>query len=105
MTARFAIRKPEDWHLHVREGELLKAVLPFTAEKFGRAILMPNLVPSVRIAANTILVLKRHHFVGLFDYPAVLLGPELLRHFVDFLSRTHYSAERTMRSEPVPRGK
>jgi dihydroorotase len=48
MAARISIRKPDDWHLHVRDGEMLKAVLPYTAKDFGRAILMPNLVPPVR---------------------------------------------------------
>ena len=48
MTDRITIRKPDDWHLHVRDGEMLKAVLPYTARSFGRAILMPNLVPPVR---------------------------------------------------------
>src|SRR5438874_1551833 len=45
MTTRITIRKPDDWHLHVRDGAMLKAVVPFTAKHFGRAILMPNLVP------------------------------------------------------------
>jgi dihydroorotase len=48
MATRISIRKPDDWHLHVRDGEMLKAVLPFSAKHFGRAILMPNLVPPVR---------------------------------------------------------
>jgi dihydroorotase len=52
MTTRITIRKPDDWHLHVRDGEMLKAVLPFTAKNFGRAILMPNLVPPVRTSAD-----------------------------------------------------
>src|SRR5579885_3634352 len=52
MTTRITIRKPDDWHLHVRDGEMLKAVLPFTAKHFGRAILMPNLVPPVRTCAD-----------------------------------------------------
>ena len=47
MTSRITIRKPDDWHLHVRDGAMLKAVMPFTAKHFGRAILMPNLVPPV----------------------------------------------------------
>jgi len=41
------IRKPDDWHLHVRDGAMLKASLPFTARHFGRAIIMPNLLPPV----------------------------------------------------------
>jgi dihydroorotase len=52
MTTRITIRKPDDWHLHVRDGEMLKAVLPLTAKHFGRAILMPNLVPPVRTSAD-----------------------------------------------------
>ncbi len=52
MTSRLTIRKPDDWHLHVRDGAMLKAVLPFTARNFGRAILMPNLVPPVSTAAE-----------------------------------------------------
>ncbi|MEO0329370.1 MAG: dihydroorotase [Pseudomonadota bacterium] len=41
------IRQPDDWHLHLRDGDMLKAVLPHTAEHFSRAIIMPNLVPPV----------------------------------------------------------
>jgi len=40
------IRKPDDWHVHLRDGAMLKAVLPFTAKRFGRAIVMPNLSPN-----------------------------------------------------------
>lgn len=41
------IRRPDDWHLHLRDGAMLRAVLPETARHFGRAIVMPNLVPPV----------------------------------------------------------
>lgn len=41
------IRRPDDWHLHLRDGAMLQAVLPETARHFGRAIIMPNLVPPV----------------------------------------------------------
>ena len=41
------ITRPDDWHLHLRDGEMLKGVLPHTARDFGRAIIMPNLVPPV----------------------------------------------------------
>jgi dihydroorotase len=54
MTTRITIRRPDDWHLHVRDGNMLKAVLPYTARHFGRAILMPNLVPPVRTAQDAI---------------------------------------------------
>lgn len=43
MTSTLTIKRPDDWHVHLRDGEVLKAVLPFTAEAFGRAIIMPNL--------------------------------------------------------------
>lgn len=41
------IRRPDDWHLHLRDDAMLRAVLPYTARQFGRAIIMPNLVPPV----------------------------------------------------------
>ena len=48
MVARITLRKPDDWHLHVRDGEMLKAALPHTAKHFGRAILMPKLISPMR---------------------------------------------------------
>jgi dihydroorotase len=39
------LRRPDDWHLHVRDGAQLAAVVPFTARQFGRALIMPNLQP------------------------------------------------------------
>src|SRR3954468_14441552 len=42
-----AIRKPDDWHVHLRDGEMLERVAPYTARQFARAIVMPNLVPPV----------------------------------------------------------
>ena len=47
MTARITLRRPDDWHLHLRDGAMLEGVLPETARHFGRAIVMPNLVPPV----------------------------------------------------------
>jgi dihydroorotase len=41
------LRRPDDWHLHLRDGAMLQAVLPHTARHFARAIIMPNLVPPV----------------------------------------------------------
>ncbi len=41
------IRRPDDWHVHFRDGEMLKLVAPFTARQFERAIVMPNLVPPI----------------------------------------------------------
>jgi dihydroorotase len=54
MTTRITIRRPDDWHLHVRDGEMLKAVLPYTAKDFGRGILMPNLTPPIRTREQAI---------------------------------------------------
>jgi dihydroorotase len=41
------IRRPDDWHVHLRDGDMLRLVAPFTARQFGRAIVMPNLVPPI----------------------------------------------------------
>jgi dihydroorotase len=45
------LRRPDDWHVHLRDGAMLKAVLPFTAAQFARGIIMPNLVPPVTTVA------------------------------------------------------
>ena len=45
------LRRPDDWHVHLRDGAMLKAVLPFTARAFARAIVMPNLTPPVTSVA------------------------------------------------------
>jgi dihydroorotase len=45
------IRRPDDWHVHLRDGAMLKAVVPATARSFARAIVMPNLVPPVTTVA------------------------------------------------------
>lgn len=52
MTDTLRITRPDDWHLHLRDGAALAAVLPFTARQFGRAIVMPNLRPPVTSAAQ-----------------------------------------------------
>jgi dihydroorotase len=45
------LRRPDDWHLHLRDGAMMAAVLPCTARQFARAIVMPNLVPPVTTLA------------------------------------------------------
>ena len=45
------IRRPDDWHVHLRDGEMLRAVAPYTARQFARAIVMPNLVPPITTIA------------------------------------------------------
>jgi dihydroorotase len=47
MTDTLTIRRPDDWHLHFRDGDVMRGVVPFTARQFARAIVMPNLSPPV----------------------------------------------------------
>jgi dihydroorotase len=49
---RLVIRRPDDWHVHLRDGDMLKAVVGHTARQFGRAIVMPNLQPPVTTTAR-----------------------------------------------------
>jgi dihydroorotase len=51
MPESLTLRRPDDWHLHLRDGAMLAAVLPFSARQFARAVIMPNLVPPVTSAA------------------------------------------------------
>lgn len=51
MTDTLTIRRPDDWHLHFRDGEVMRGVVPYTARQFARAIVMPNLTPPVTTAA------------------------------------------------------
>ena len=54
MTAhpeKITLRRPDDWHIHLRDDEMLNTVLPYTSEVFGRAIVMPNLIPPVTSVA------------------------------------------------------
>jgi dihydroorotase len=52
MTTTLTIRRPDDWHVHLRDGAVLKAVAAHTSRDFARAIVMPNLVPPVVTAAE-----------------------------------------------------
>jgi len=52
MITSLTITRPDDWHLHLRDGDMLRAVLPHTARDFGRAIIMPNLLPPVVTATD-----------------------------------------------------
>lgn len=51
MADTLTIRRPDDWHVHLRDDAMLTAVAPYTARQFARAIVMPNLVPPVTTAA------------------------------------------------------
>ena len=56
---RLTLNRPDDWHLHVRDGEALQTVVPHTAAQFGRAIIMPNLRPPVTTAAQAVAYRER----------------------------------------------
>ena len=59
MTDTLALTRPDDWHLHLRDGAAMAAVLPATARQFARAIVMPNLKPPVTTAAAAIAYRER----------------------------------------------
>ncbi|HBM50014.1 MAG TPA: dihydroorotase [Marinobacter sp.] len=59
MTRELTITRPDDWHLHVRDGSVLNSVVPATAACFGRAIIMPNLVPPVTDASMAMAYRER----------------------------------------------
>ena len=59
MAERITITLPDDWHLHVRDEDMMRAVLPATAERFGRAIIMPNLAQPVRTTAEAAAYRRR----------------------------------------------
>jgi len=50
-TQSLTISRPDDWHVHLRDGAMMQAVLPYTAAQFARAIIMPNLAPPATTAA------------------------------------------------------
>ena len=56
---KITLRRPDDWHLHVRDGTTLQAVLPHTARCFGRAIIMPNLKTPVTSTAAALAYRER----------------------------------------------
>lgn len=57
--ARLILRRPDDWHVHLRDGDMLRAVLGHTARQFARAIVMPNLQPPVTTTALAIAYRER----------------------------------------------
>lgn len=59
MTAQITLTRPDDWHLHVRDGAPLHTVVPHTAAQFARAIIMPNLKPPVTTAAQALAYKQR----------------------------------------------
>jgi dihydroorotase len=59
VTSSLTIRRPDDWHLHLRDGDALRAVVPLSAAQFARAIVMPNLKPPVTTTAQALAYRQR----------------------------------------------
>jgi dihydroorotase len=59
MAEQLTITRPDDWHLHLRDGAALQAVVPHTARQFGRAVIMPNLKPPITTAAQAVAYRER----------------------------------------------
>jgi len=59
MNTDITFTRPDDWHLHVRDGDALAAVVPHTAAQFGRAIIMPNLKPPITTAGQALAYAER----------------------------------------------
>ena len=80
MTQTLTIRRPDDWHIHLRDGEMLKDVVNYTARQFARAIVMPNLTPPVTtVAAGRAY---RDRIVAAFD-PALDFTPLMTCYLTD----------------------
>ena len=59
MTKELEIVRPDDWHLHLRDGTILKSVLPYTSKIFGRSIIMPNLIPPITTVKDATMYKSR----------------------------------------------
>ncbi|KAH9290446.1 hypothetical protein KI387_034563, partial [Taxus chinensis] len=58
-SMEFTMTQPDDWHLHLRDGDLLKSVIAHSATIFGRAIVMPNLKPPITTVADAVSYRER----------------------------------------------
>lgn len=92
------IRRPDDWHLHLRDGDMLKTVVPYTSEIYGRAIVMPNLAPPVTTVEAAVAYRQR-----ILD--AVPAGhdftPLMTCYLTDSLDRMSWSADLTKACSPL----
>ena len=85
------IRRPDDWHVHLRDGDMLRAVAPYTARQFARAIVMPNLSPPVTSIATASAYRDRIRAAAGPDFTPLMTayltddsdGHELMRGFAD----------------------
>lgn len=76
------LTRPDDWHLHVRDGDALTTVVPHTAAQFGRAVIMPNLKPPVTTAAQALAYRSR---IAAAVPPGVSFEPLMTLYFTDNL--------------------
>jgi dihydroorotase len=83
MSPTLVLRRPDDWHLHLRDGAALTAVLPFSAARFARAIVMPNLQPAV---TNTALALAYRERILAALPPGAAFEPLMTLYLTDHTS-------------------
>ena len=76
---RLILRRPDDWHVHLRDGAMLEAVAPYTARQFARGIVMPNLVPPITIAMSAVLLGELPPVLALVGGAVCLVGVGLSR--------------------------
>ncbi|MDQ4086402.1 MAG: dihydroorotase [Pseudomonadota bacterium] len=86
--SRLVIRRPDDWHVHLRDGDMLKAVARYTARQFARAIVMPNLVPPVTTVAAA--AAYRARIVAALS-PEVSFTPLMTCYLTDWADREEIS--------------
>jgi len=91
MTDRLTIRRPDDWHVHLRDGAMLAHVAPYTARQFARAIVMPNLTPPVTTVAEGIAYRDRIRSAvpAEFDFTPLIVAYLTDRSDADELVRGH----------------
>jgi dihydroorotase len=93
------LTRPDDWHLHVRDGDALQTVVPHTAAQFARAIIMPNLKPPVTTVAQALAYAGRIRSA----VPAgASFEPLMTLYLTDNLSPDEIARARDTRSTAMP---
>ena len=82
MTETLTLRRPDDWHVHLRDGDMLKGVAHHTARQFGRAIVMPNLTPPV----TTVKAASAYRLRILSATPGLPFTPLMTAYLTDDIS-------------------
>ena len=88
---KITLTRPDDWHLHLRDGDAMKAVLPDTARRFARAIVMPNLKPPVTTVAQ--VAAYRERILGAVP-PSLTFTPLMTLYLTDNLPASEIDAAR-----------